>query len=81
MWCFRAPGRLAGLWITAMVIAAPGLTSCTHEVLPGSPGKSNATLSVDPGAVLLDANTIDDLMGTTAPRCWMRETHLTTQPT
>jgi serine/threonine-protein kinase len=50
------------------VIAAFGLMSCTHEVSPGSPVKSNATLSVDPGAVLLDANQIDDVMGTSGSK-------------
>jgi hypothetical protein len=50
------------------VVAAFGLMSCAHEVSPGSPVKSNATLSVDPGAVLLDANQIDDVMGTSGSK-------------
>jgi serine/threonine-protein kinase len=50
------------------VVAAFGLMSCTHQVSPGSPVKSNATLSVDPGAVLLDANKIDDVIGTSGSK-------------
>ena len=63
MWCFRTPGRLVAVSIAFLAVAASGLTGCTREISPGSPGKSNATLSVDPGAVLLDANTVDDVMG------------------
>lgn len=63
MWCFRKPGRLAAIWIAFLVVAASGLTSCTREI-SGSPSKSNAMLSVDFGTVLLDADEIDDVMGT-----------------
>jgi serine/threonine kinase PknH len=45
------------------VVAAFGLMSCTREV-SGSPAKSNAMLSLDLGTVLLDADEIDDVMGT-----------------
>ena len=68
MWCFRTPGRLTAVWIALLVVATSGLTSCTHQASPGSPGKSNETLSVDPGAVLLDANKIDDVMGTSGSK-------------
>jgi hypothetical protein len=45
------------------MVAASGLTSCTRQV-SGSPGKSNVMLSVDLGTVLLDADEIDDVVGT-----------------
>ena len=56
---FRTPGRLAAVWIAFLVVAAFGLMSCTREV-SGSPVK----FSVDLGTVLLDADEIDDVMGT-----------------
>ena len=76
---FRRDARLPGLsphrprhrrlgWGALLVVAAFGLVSCTHQVSPGSPVKSNATLSIDPGAVLLDANKIDDVMGTSGSK-------------
>jgi serine/threonine kinase PknH len=60
---FRTPGRLAAVWVAFLVVAGFGLMSCAREV-SGSPVKSNAMLSVDLGTVLLDANEIDDVMGT-----------------
>jgi hypothetical protein len=63
VWCFRTPGRLAAVWIAFLVFAASGLMSCTREV-SGSPGKSKAVFSVDLGTALLDADEIDDVMGT-----------------
>ena len=56
---FRTPGRLAAVWVAFLVVAAFGLMSCTREV-SGSPVK----LSVDLRAVLLDADEIADVMGT-----------------
>jgi len=55
----RTPGRLAAVWVAFLVVAAFGLMSCTREV-SGSPVK----FSVDLGTVLLDADEIDDVMGT-----------------
>lgn len=63
MYRFRTPARLAAIWIAFLVVAASGLTSCARDV-SGSPVKSNATFSVDFGTVLLDADEIDDVMGT-----------------
>ena len=60
---FRTSGRLAAVWVAFLVVAAFGLMSCTREV-SGSPVKSNAMFSVDLGTVLLDADEIDDVMGT-----------------
>ena len=60
---FRTPGGLAAVWIAFLVVAASGLMSCTREV-SGSPVKPNAMLSVDLGTALLDADEIDDVMGT-----------------
>ena len=60
---FRTPSRLAAVWIAFLVVAASGLMSCTREV-SGSPVKSNPMFSVDLGTVLLDADEIDDVMGT-----------------
>ena len=60
---FRTPGRLAAAWVAFLVVSAFGLMSCTREV-SGSPVKSSAMLSVDLGTVLLDADEIDDVMGT-----------------
>jgi PknH-like protein len=60
---FRTPGRLAAVWVAFLVVAGFGLMSCAREV-SGSPVKSNAMLSVDLGTVLLDADEIDDVMGT-----------------
>jgi hypothetical protein len=45
------------------VVGGLGLMSCAREV-SGSPAKSSAMFSVDPGTVLLDADEIDDVMGT-----------------
>jgi serine/threonine kinase PknH len=59
VWCFRTPGRLAAVWVAFLVVAVFGLMSCTREV-SGSSVKS----SVDLGSVLLDADEIDDVMGT-----------------
>jgi serine/threonine-protein kinase len=59
---FRTPGRLAAVWVVCLVVAGFGLMSCTREN-SGSPVKANAMLSVDLGTVLLDADEIDDLMG------------------
>ena len=56
---FRTSGRLAAVWVASLVVAAFGLMSCTREV-SGSPVK----FSVDLGTVLLDADEIDDVMGT-----------------
>ena len=56
---FRTSGRLAAVWVPFLVVAAFGLMSCTREV-SGSPVK----FSVDLGTVLLDADEIDDVMGT-----------------
>ena len=56
---FRTSGRLAAVWVAFLVVAAFGLMSCTREV-SGSPVK----FSVDLGTVLLDADEIDDVMGT-----------------
>jgi hypothetical protein len=56
---FRTSGRLAAVWFAFLVVAAFGLMSCTREV-SGSPVK----FSVDLGTVLLDADEIDDVMGT-----------------
>ena len=56
---FRTPGRLAAVWVAFLVVAAFGPMSCTREV-SGSPVK----FSVDLGTVLLDADEIDDVMGT-----------------
>ena len=56
----RQPGRSMGAFL---VVAAFGVMSCTREV-SGSPVKSNAMFSVDLGTVLLDADEIDDVMGT-----------------
>ena len=55
----RKSGRLAAVWVAFLVVAAFGLMSCTREV-SGSPVK----FSVDLGTVLLDADEIDDVMGT-----------------
>jgi serine/threonine-protein kinase len=55
----RTPGRLAAVWVAFLVVAAFGLMSCTREV-SGSPVK----FSVDLGTVLLDADEIDNVMGT-----------------
>jgi serine/threonine kinase PknH len=60
---FRTPGRLAAVWVVCLVVAGFGLMGCTREV-SGSPVKSNAMFSVDLGTVLLDADEIDDVMGT-----------------
>jgi hypothetical protein len=60
---FRTPGRLTAVWVAFLVVAAFGLMSCAREV-SGSPVKSNPMLSVDLGTVLLDADEIDDVMGT-----------------
>ena len=60
---FRTSGHLAAVWVAFLVVAAFGLASCTREVF-GSPVKSNAMFSVDLGTVLLDADEIDDVMGT-----------------
>ena len=54
---FRTSGRVAA--VAFLVVAAFGLMSCTREV-SGSPVK----FSVDLGTVLLDADEIDDVMGT-----------------
>jgi PknH-like extracellular domain len=59
----RTSGRLAAVWVAFLVVAAFGLMSCTREV-SGSPVKSNAMFSVDFGTVLLDADEIDEVMGT-----------------
>ena len=59
----RTPGRLVAVWVAFLVVAAFGLMSCTREV-SGSPVKSNAMFSVDLGTVLLDADEIDGVMGT-----------------
>jgi PknH-like extracellular domain len=59
----RTPGRLAAVWVAFLVVAAFGVMSCTREV-SGSPVKSNAMFSVHLGTVLLDADEIDDVMGT-----------------
>ena len=56
---FRTSGRLAAVWVAFLVVAAFGLMSCARE-LSGSPVK----FSVDLGTVLLDADEIDDVMGT-----------------
>ena len=56
---FRTSGRLAAVWVAFLVVAAFGLMSCTREV-SGSPVK----FSVDLGTVLLDADEIDEVMGT-----------------
>ena len=56
---FRTSGRLAAVWVAFLVVAAFGLMSCAREV-SGSPVK----FSVDLGTVLLDADEIDDVMGT-----------------
>jgi PknH-like extracellular domain len=47
-----------------VAVAVFGLVSCTREV-SGSPDKSHAVFSVDLATVLLDADEIDDVMGTT----------------
>jgi len=60
---FRTSGRLAAVWAAFLVVAAFGLMSCTREV-SGSAVKSNAMFSVDLGTVLLDADEIDNVMGT-----------------
>jgi serine/threonine kinase PknH len=60
---FRTPGRLAAVWVAFLVVAGFGLMSCAREVA-GSPVKSNPMSSVDLGTVLLDADEIDDVMGT-----------------
>ena len=59
----RAPGRLAAVWLVFVVVAGFGMTSCTREV-SGSPDKATAMSSVDLGTVLLDADEIDDVLGT-----------------
>ena len=56
---FRTPGRLAAAWVAFLVVAAFGLMSCTREV-SGSAVKTH----VDLGTVLLDADEIDEVMGT-----------------
>jgi PknH-like extracellular domain len=53
---FRTPGRLTAVRVAFLVVAAFGLMSCTREV-SGSP-------VIDLGAVLLDADEFDDVMGT-----------------
>jgi serine/threonine kinase PknH len=55
----RPPARLAAVWVAFLVVAGFGLMSCAREV-SGSPVK----LSVDLGAVLLDADDVDDVTGT-----------------
>ena len=45
------------------MIAAAGLTGCTREV-SGSPDKADAGSSADLGALLLDADEIDDVLDT-----------------
>jgi serine/threonine kinase PknH len=55
----RPPAWLAEVQVAFLVVAAFGLMSCTREV-SGSPVK----FSVDLGTVLLDADEIDDVMGT-----------------
>src|SRR4051812_24926887 len=55
----RPPARLAAVWLAFLVVAASGVMSCTREV-SGSPVK----LSVDLGSVLLGADEIVDVMGT-----------------
>jgi PknH-like protein len=59
----RTLGRLAATWVAFLVVAAAGLTSCAREV-SGSPVEANVTSSVDLGTVLLDADEIDDVLGT-----------------
>jgi serine/threonine kinase PknH len=60
---FPTPGRLAAVWVAFLVVAAFGLMSCTREV-SGAPAKSSAVSSVDLGTVLLDADEVDGVMGT-----------------
>jgi hypothetical protein len=60
---FRTPGRLAAVWVAVLVVAGPGLTSCTRQV-SGSPIGSEALFSVDLGSALVDADEVDDVMGT-----------------
>jgi hypothetical protein len=74
----RTPGSLAAVWVAFLVVAAFGLMSCTREV-SGSPVKSNAMFSVDLGTVLLDADEIDDVMGTSGSEVLDEETRLTTR--
>jgi PknH-like extracellular domain len=60
---FWTPVRLAAVWVAFLVVAAFGLMSCTREV-SGSSVKSDGMISVDLGTVLLDADEIDEVMGT-----------------
>jgi PknH-like extracellular domain len=60
---FRRPGRLAAaLWV-AFLVGVFGLIGCGREVF-GSPVKSSPMSSFDLGSVLLDADEIDDVIGT-----------------
>lgn len=58
----RPPVRLAAIWVAFLVVTF-GLTSCTREV-SGPP----VTTSVDLGAVLLDADEIDEVMDTSGSK-------------
>jgi hypothetical protein len=53
---------MAGVWV-AVAVAAVGLMSCTREV-SGSSVTPNRASTVDLGSVLLDADEIDEVIGT-----------------
>lgn len=57
------PGHVAAAWVALLVVAAPGLMGCTREV-SGLSVTSNPASSVDLDTVLLDADEIDAVMGT-----------------
>jgi PknH-like extracellular domain len=59
----ETPGRLAAVWVAFLVVAGFGLIGCGREV-SGSPVKSSPALSGDLGSPLLDADDIDEVMGT-----------------
>ena len=70
MWGFGRSGHGSGaaVWIAVLIATAFGMAGCTRAASPGPPVMHDATLSVDPAAVLLDAHHVDAAMGTTGAK-------------
>lgn len=70
MWGFGRSGHGSGaaVWIAVLIATAFGMAGCTRAASPGPPVMHDATLSVDPAAVLLDAHDVDAAMGTTGAK-------------